>query len=192
MVNKKQTKITVELITKKSVISTRPTMPQEKKNGRERRKYLKPKKYQVFKKKEAACVREYRLKRKMSEQLQVSIFNRTNFEWKCSQNWKITPIQFAKEDRRDRNSCQNIQSVHNKLGRKKNELIGEEEEWSENFLERSEITYTTAGRMDTVYVGMYGSKRKYKQKRYLLWKLRDLLEIIYGFKVITNENFRNV
>ena len=31
MVNKKQTKITVELITKKSVISTRPTMPQEKK-----------------------------------------------------------------------------------------------------------------------------------------------------------------
>ena len=86
MVNKKQTKITVELITKKSVISTRPTMPQEKKNGRKRRKYLKPKKYQVFKKKEAARVREYRLKRKMSEQLQVIIFNRTNFEWKCSQN----------------------------------------------------------------------------------------------------------
>ena len=36
---------------------------------------------------------------------------------------------------------------------------------------------------------MDGGKREYKQKRYLLWKLRDLLEIINGSKIITNENF---
>ena len=48
-------------------------MPQEKKTERERRKYLKPKKYEVFKKNKAARIREYRLKKKMiSEQLQVS------------------------------------------------------------------------------------------------------------------------
>ena len=33
-------------------------------------------------------------------------------------------------------------AVHNKLGRKKNELSEEEEEWLENFLERSDITHT--------------------------------------------------
>ena len=48
-------------------------MPQEKKTERERRKYLKPKKYEVFKKNKAARIREYRLKKKtISEQLQVS------------------------------------------------------------------------------------------------------------------------
>ena len=36
---------------------------------------------------------------------------------------------------------------------------------------------------------MDGGKREYKQKRYLLWKLRYLLEIINGSKIITNENF---
>ena len=36
---------------------------------------------------------------------------------------------------------------------------------------------------------MDGCKREYKQKRYLFWNLRDLLEIINGSKIITNENF---
>ena len=52
-----------ELIGKKRVICIRPAMPQEKKTERERRKYLKPKKYEVFKKNKAARIREYRLKK---------------------------------------------------------------------------------------------------------------------------------
>ena len=36
---------------------------------------------------------------------------------------------------------------------------------------------------------MDGGKREYRQKRYLLWKLRDLLEIINKSKIIINENF---
>ena len=39
---------------------------------------------------------------------------------------------------------------HNKSGRKKNELSEEKEEWIENFLERSDITYATPRRRDTV------------------------------------------
>ena len=50
-------------MTKKSVICIRPTMPQEKNLERERRKYLEPKEYKVFKKKETASFREYRLKK---------------------------------------------------------------------------------------------------------------------------------
>ena len=46
-------------------------MPQEKKTERERRKYIEPKKYEVFKKKEAARVSEYRLKKMMSEKLEA-------------------------------------------------------------------------------------------------------------------------
>ena len=74
-------------------------------------------------------------------------------------------------------------AVHNKSGRKNNELRGEKEEWIENFSERLDITYATPGRRDTGYVGTDGGKGEYKQKRYLFWKLLDLLEII------TNKNF---
>ena len=45
--------------------------------------------------------------------------------------------------------------------------------------------YVTTGIRDTVYVGMDGGKREYKQKRYILWKLRDL-EIINESKITTN------
>ena len=55
-------------------------------------------------------------------------------------------------------------AVHNQSGRKKNKLSEEEEEWIENFLERSNITYTTPGKRDTFYVGMDDGKREYKQK----------------------------
>ena len=75
----------------------------------------------------------------------------------------------------------------NKVGREKNKLSRKEREWLENFLERANIIYTTLGRCDTAYVGMDHSKRQYKQKRYLLWKIRHLLGIINTSKVITNE-----
>ena len=65
----------------------------------------------------------------------------------------------------------------------------EEREWLENFLERADITYTTPGRRDTVYVGMDHGKRQYKQKRYLVRKICDLLGIINASKVITNEQY---
>ena len=40
-------------------------------------------------------------------------------------------------------------AVHNKAGRKENKLSEDEEEWIDNFLERSDIMYTTARRRDT-------------------------------------------
>ena len=43
-------------------------------------------------------------------------------------------------------------------GRKNNELSEVKEQWIENFLERSGITYSTPRRRDTVYVGTNGDK----------------------------------
>ena len=44
-------------------IYKRPTIQQDKKTKRERRKYLQPKKYEVFKKKEATRARERQTKK---------------------------------------------------------------------------------------------------------------------------------
>ena len=73
-------------------------MPQEK-TERERRRYLEPKKYEVFKKKEVPRVREYRLKKDVraitGQHCNVNLRNNTNhvcsifkanFEPKCSQD----------------------------------------------------------------------------------------------------------
>ena len=56
-----KTKITIELIAKRG-ISIMPTMLQEK--NERKRKYLEPKKYDEFKKKEDARDREHRLKKR--------------------------------------------------------------------------------------------------------------------------------
>ena len=56
-----KTKITVELIAERG-ISIMPTMLQEK--NERKRKYLEPKKYDEFKKKEDARDREHRLKKR--------------------------------------------------------------------------------------------------------------------------------
>ena len=46
--------------------------------------------------------------------------------------------------------------------------------------ERSDLTYTDPGRRDHVYTGKVNDEKQYVQKRYLLWSLRDALEIING------------
>ena len=119
----------------------------------------------------------------MSEQLQVSTVHKTERSLPSSPLKRVEVIGTLAKKFNPRIA------VPNKSGRKKNKLSEEEEEWIENLLERSDITYSTPGRRDTIYVGMDGGKKEYKQKRYLLWKLRYLLEINNGSKIITNENF---
>ena len=57
-------------------------------------------------------------------------------------------------------------------------LSEEEKEWLLTFFDRPDITYINPGRKDNVYIGKGNGIRKYFQKCYLLWKLRDLLSII--------------
>ena len=120
-----------------------------------------------------------------------SIFNKTKFEPKYSQDWNINPIHFVKKAVMIGTLAKKLNlriAVHNNSGRKK-ERIKWRWKWMDWDLERSVITYTTPRRKDTVYVGMGSGESEYQQKWYLLWKLFDLLEIINGSKIITNENF---
>ena len=78
--------------------------------------------------------------------------------------------------------------MKNKPGPKKCELTSEEEDWLHDFLNRGDISYVTPGRADNVYIGKRDSKRQYLQKRYLLWKLRDLHDIINGSNLLNNDD----
>ena len=77
-----------------------------------------------------------------------------------------------------------------KRGRPRKDLNEEEKDWLENFLSRIDVSYTNPGRKDHVYVGKIDGERRYKQRLYLLWTLRDLLDIANGSgKVDVTDSF---
>ena len=73
-------------------------------------------------------------------------------------------------------------ALSKKRGRKYEDLSEEEVNWLKNYLERPEMTYINPGKKDNVYVGKVDGKSMYVQKQYLLWTLRDTLDIINGSK----------
>ena len=63
--------------------------------------------------------------------------------------------------------------------RQKNRTLTDDQE---NFLldvfERSDMTYANPGRKDNAYIGKTDGEKTFVQKQYLLWNLRDALNII--------------
>ena len=70
------------------------------------------------------------------------------------------------------------------MGRKKNVLNEGEVDQVMAFLNRPDISCTTPGRKDNVYVGIFNKENKFVQKRYLLWTIREILDIINGSKLL--------
>ena len=70
-----------------------------------------------------------------------------------------------------------------KTGRKATELTEEEKQWIVDNLDRAYVTYVSPGRKDHVYIGKKDGERQYCQKRYLLWNMRHLLNILNGNEV---------
>ena len=68
-------------------------------------------------------------------------------------------------------------------GRKQMVLSEEEKKWLLTFFDRPDIMYINPGRKDNMYISKAIGIRKYVQKCYLLWKLRDLLSITNGVDI---------
>ena len=69
------------------------------------------------------------------------------------------------------------------MGRKATELTDEEKQCIVDTLDRADFTYVNPRRKDHIYIGKKDRKHQYCQKRYLLWNLRDLLDILNGNEV---------
>ena len=75
-------------------------------------------------------------------------------------------------------------------GRPRKELNNEKKICLIEFRDRSDITYTNAGRKNHIYIGMFDCESKYKQKQYLLWPLREIVSIANGNNEV-NESFES-
>ena len=71
-----------------------------------------------------------------------------------------------------------INLLKNSGGRPHKDLSDKQKQWLRNVLDRSNLSMVSPGKKDHVYVGKSNGERKYEQKRYLLWPLRDLLNIL--------------
>ena len=67
-----------------------------------------------------------------------------------------------------------------KHGRPRKDSNEKEKKKLETFLSRSDVSYTNPGRKDHVYVSKIDGECRYKERLYLLWNLRNLLNIING------------
>ena len=59
-------------------------------------------------------------------------------------------------------------------------MTKEEEEWLLQFFKRPDITRHSPWRKDNIYVGKVDGERKYFQVRYLLWTIKEALNIANG------------
>ena len=68
-------------------------------------------------------------------------------------------------------------------GREYQEVNEEQQQFIRLALDHPEISTITPGRKDNVYVGKSDGKRQYMQNRYLLWPLKDTLDIVNGCNI---------
>ena len=67
-----------------------------------------------------------------------------------------------------------------KAGRKPLVLSEEEEKWVAEKLDDPSVSHTNPGRNDSIYLGKVNGVKHFEQKRFLLWPLRDLVDILNG------------
>ena len=72
--------------------------------------------------------------------------------------------------------------MNKKKGRKAKQLTDKEKQWIRYSLDRVDLTYVNPERKVHVYIGKKDGEWQYCQKRYLLWNLRDLLNILMETK----------
>ena len=64
-----------------------------------------------------------------------------------------------------------------KRGRKNRRLTEDQENFFLDVFELSDMTYTAPGRKDNICVGKVDGEKTFVQKRYLIWNLREALNI---------------
>ena len=66
----------------------------------------------------------------------------------------------------------------NKGGRPQRNITEEQKQWLREALDHPDLSMINPGKKDNVYVGKVDGERRYEPKRYLLWPIRDILNIL--------------
>ena len=75
-----------------------------------------------------------------------------------------------------------------KLVERKIYQVNKKANGSWKFWNRPDISYTTPGRTDNVYLEKFNKVKKFDQKRYLLWTIRDIMHMINESKIMDSSS----
>ena len=85
-----------------------------------------------------------------------------------------------------------LPAISNKKGERPSKGSTEEElQWLTEFFKRPDITCQLPEKKDIVYIGRVNGEKKYLQKRYLLWTLREVLDILNGDALSNSKYFKS-
>ena len=178
-----------------------------KKNARVTLKVTNTSAYENLKLAERLKKRQYHLKKKQEKAVSnesssnPALVNSSSFKYKCTRNRVLNRVKKALPGSPSKRN-EVIQSMTKKFnlrisyqptkrGRKKNVLLQKEQEWLIELLVRGDISYTNPGHKHSVCVKIDGVKQ-FITKRYLLWTIREILEIANGSDAIeTSETFHD-
>ena len=165
-----------------------------KKNKLEYMKYVEPKKYEERLKKDRMRKRVAREKKKQEEveanKGQAAGIDDTEstavFTTKQSLHRSVSKVEklLPKSPRKKREVIKGLANKYqlriqlSKKGRKPNITTEDQISLLAEFFERPDIAYINPGRKDNKYIGIINGKKMFLQKRYLLWTLRELFEIL--------------
>ena len=169
---------------------------ERKSNERTKLKLMNPELYRLKKADDRERAKLYRLRKKcalvnteIEEQVEERDLSTVSFRTKQSLNRSVHKVEKALPCS-PRKKSEVIEKLAKKFqlriaasvkkGRKSKDLSEEQIAWLEQFLNRSDITYMNPGRKDNVYVGKINGERAYVQKRFLLWTIRDIVDIANG------------
>ncbi|XP_066932919.1 glutamic acid-rich protein-like [Clytia hemisphaerica] len=176
-------------------------------------KYIEPGKYKEHLAKDRHRKKEYREKKKRDEQAreqeeaqqqndEASSSSSTPpaFRTKQSLQRSVKKVErlLPKSPRKKSEVIRGLASKYmriqfcKKRGRKEKVLSDEQLKYLDDFFERPDITYTNPGRKDHVYLGKVNGEKLFAQKRYLLWTLREVLEILNDEKNQLKFTFRQM
>ena len=170
---------------------------ERKKKKLQTSKYLEPIKYKEHPEKDRMRKKEYRERKKQQEQ-QSQQQNNSNgssatssstqcaaaFTTKQSLQRSVSKVEklLLKSPWKKTEVIKGLRILFNskKRGRTEKVINDEPTAYLDEFFERPDITYINPGRKDHVYLGKVDGEKTYAQKRYLLWTLRELFEILNG------------
>ena len=173
---------------------------ERKKLERDHSKFFQRDKYEEYKKKDRERKAAEKVENIINDSTRTPIPQSSSFKHKCTKIRSLKKAENALPQSSNKKK-EIIASLASKYqlrialiqkkrpGPKRKALTGEQIQWLVAALDRPDISHMNPGKNDNVYIGKVDGVKHYEQKRYFLWPLRDILDILNGSVVNQSETY---
>ena len=166
---------------------------------RAHRKFFQCDKYEEYKKKDRERKAAEKVKNIIKDSPKTPIQQSSSFQHKCTKIHSLKKAENALPQSTNKKDIKAILASNYQLrialiqkkrpGPTRKALTEEQIQLLVAALDRPDISYMHPGKNDNVYIGKVDGVKQYEQKRYFLWPLRDILDILNGSVANQSETY---